>query len=196
MPNSVWGRIRIPVRLTALAVVVILSGPPAGWAEVQPPVSASNPGGSWIDTLLEPLSDLSHWISRLFSRDEVLVTDEIKRFKTTLDHDVTPLDGLVRQAGFTLAAFSVGASLESPINLSLSFRRRLSEPEKTVLMAKITDAAKPTGTVERSIVMILLNAAESSYVVRNDGYRLSQVGIELDTVPKVTLTMTPVSLWP
>jgi hypothetical protein len=184
-------------RVLVLTVVAILCWSPAGWADATPPVpAASVPASSWIDTLLAPLDDLSRWVSGLFSRDERFVTDEIQQFKHVVDSDLSPFDALVRQAGFTIASVSVGARVEPQINLVLAYQRRLSEREKAALMTKITDPANAVGTVERSIIMTLLNAAESAYVVRNDSFRLSEVGIELTTSPRVTFTMAPVSHWP
>ncbi len=188
-----WNRAGMPI---VLALAAALAGPSAGWADATPPAAAPAGNGSWFGTLPTPFSDLSQWVSGLFPHDERLVTDEIEQFKHTVDSDLSAFDTLVQQAGFTLASVSVGARLDPQISLSLTFRRRLSEPEKAALMTKITDPSGSTDTVQRSIIMILLNTAESAYAVRNDGFRLSQVGIELDTVPKVTLTMTPVSHWP
>ncbi len=205
-PNSVtssglrglWNQAAVWMRPLLLAVALILSGTASGRTDsppLQPPTTAAD-GGSWIDAILAPLGDLSRWVSGLFSHDERLVTDEIERFKHSVDTDLSGFDALVREAGFTLASVSVGARLEPQISVSMTFRRRLGEPEKTALMTKITDPAGGVDTVQRSVIMILLNAAESTYAVRNDGFRLSQVTIDLDTIPKVTLTMTPFSHWP
>ncbi len=207
MPNSVrpypavpgglpakvaWSRAGILTRMMVLAMMALLSGPPAGRAETTPPA----PAESWFDSLLAPLNDLSRWVSGLFSHDEHFVADEIEQFKHVVDNDLTPFDGLVRQAGFRLASVSVGARLEPQIGLTMTFQRRLSESDKAALMATITDPKSAVGTVERSIIMTLLNASESAYVVRSDKFELSQVTIDLETVPKVTLTMAPVSHWP
>ena len=204
-PNSVtssglrgsWNRAAVWMRPLLLAVVLVLSGTTPGRTESTPlqPPTATN-GNSWIDAILAPFGDLSRWVSGLFSHDERLVTDEIERFKRSVDSDLSSFEALVREAGFALASVSVGARLEPQISLSMTFRRHLGEPEKTALMAKITDPAGGVDTVQRSVIMILLNAAESTYAVRNDGFRLSQVTIDLDTIPKVTLTMTPFSHWP
>jgi len=180
-------------RATVVALVAVLSGLPAGTgAETTPPA----PARGWADTLLAPFDDLSHWISGLFSHEDGLVADEIGQFKHTVDSDLSAFEALVRQAGFTLASVSVGARLEPQLSVTMAFERRLSEREKAALMTRITDPAHAVGTVERSIIMTLLNAAESAYAVRNDGFRLSQVSIDLDTLPKVTMTMAPVSHWP
>ena len=152
--------------------------------------AADDAAASWSDTLLSPLVSLSAWVSRQFSHEERFIVDEIAAFKRAVDTDLSAFDTLVEQAGFHVESISVGASLIPRISLSLVFVRRLSEPEKTALMARVTDTAKPVGTIQRSIIMTLLNAAESVYALRSDGYRLSGVDIDVDLIPDVTFIMS------
>ena len=147
--------------------------------------------GGWGETLLEPFAVVTHWVGNLFSHEERFVADEIADFKHKVDSDLSSFDALVRQAGFTIASVSVGASLVPEVSLSLEVQRRLSETEKAALLAKITDPASGIGTVERSVIMTLLNAAESGYAIRGDGFRLSGVDIDLDIIPNVTFIMAP-----
>ena len=183
-PLTATARLAIPVMAVLLAMTA-----PARADEPTAPGSATS-SRDWVDTLLEPFEVLSHWLSGLFSHEERFVVDEVERFKRSVDSDLSAFDALVRQAGFRITAVSVGAGLVPQVSLSMEFLRRLSEPEKTALMARITDASRPVGTIERSIVMTLLNAAESVYAVRNDGFRLSGVDIDVDVIPNVTFVMS------
>ncbi|MEI8394359.1 MAG: hypothetical protein WCF85_06455 [Rhodospirillaceae bacterium] len=173
----------------AFAVVVVLG------LTAAPSADAAGPGttggeDSWLSTLLEPLENLSHWVTGLFRHEDRFVPEEIERFKRTVDTDLTGFDALVRQAGFRVGTISVAANLIPRVGLSLEFVRRLSESEKAALMAKITDSAGGVGIVERSVIMTLLNAADSGYAVRSDGFRLTGVEIDLDVVPDVTFLMS------
>jgi len=173
------------VRMAALAAALLLACPAPGRAEAP----AADAPWSWVTALLEPIEALSHWVTGLFSHEERFVADEIQRFKRTVDTDLSSFDALVRQSGFRISSISVGAGLVPEVSLSMEFLRRLSEPEKTALMARVTDASGVVGTIERSIVMTLLNAAESVYAVRGDGYRLTGVDIDVDVIPNVTFVM-------
>jgi hypothetical protein len=182
---------RTGATLSALALALLLAGLP-GPDGVQAATTASGAEegqGGWVDTLAEPFETLSHWLSRQFSREERFIADEIEAFKHAVDTDLSAFDALVGQAGFRIASISVGSSLVPRVGLSLTFVRRLSEPEKAALMTRLTDAAQPVGTIQRSIIMTLLNAAESVYAMRGDGYRLTGVDIEVDAVPDVTFIM-------
>ena len=112
--------------------VVILAAMPARCE------SAAEPERSWVSALLEPLENLSHWVSSFFVHDERFVTEEVVRFKQMVDSDLRPFETLVQQAGFRISAISVGAELTPQIALTLDFVHRPSEPEKTTLMARIT----------------------------------------------------------
>ncbi len=178
-----------PRTVMAFAVVVVLG------LTAAPSADAAGPGttggeDSWLSTLLEPLENLSHWVTGLFRHEDRFVPEEIERFKRTVDTDLTGFDALVRQAGFRVGTISVAANLIPRVGLSLEFVRRLSESEKAALMAKITDSAGGVGIVERSVIMTLLNAADSGYAVRSDGFRLTGVEIDLDVVPDVTFLMS------
>jgi hypothetical protein len=189
--------LRIPELRLVLALVAALSWSSLARADEsagRAPAAeapAAEADADWIDGLLQPFQALSHWVSGLFSHEERFVADEIAQFKRRVDSDLAAFDALVRQAGFTIGSISVGASVVPDISLNLEFQRRLSEPEKTALMAKINNPAAGIGTVERSVIMTLLNAAESVYAVRGDGYRLSEVDIDLDVIPYVTFVMAP-----
>ena len=190
MPKTV-----LPNRIPALALVVLLSGAASAHADATAPAGAPRPAPvesswSWTGTVLWPLQSLSHWVGGLISREEKAVVDEVDQFKHSIDTDLSAFEALVRQAGFRVASISVGASLVPKIGLALAFEHRLSEPEKAALMAKITDASGVVGTIQRSIIMTLLNAAESVYAARSDGYRLSEVDIDVDIVPNATFVLT------
>ncbi len=192
MPND--GSNRASGSAAVLFWVLLAMAPPLAapaHADAKPEAPPEAAGGGWGETLLEPFSVVSHWVANLFSHEERFVTDEIADFKHKVDKDLSSFDALVQQAGFTIDSVSVGASLLPEVSLSLEFQRRLSEAEKATLLAKITDPASGIGTVERSVIMTLLNAAESGYAIRGDGYRLSGVDIDLDIIPKVTFVMSP-----
>ena len=154
---------------------------------VPPPAESS---WGWTATALWPLESLTRWVGGLVSREEKAAIDEVDQFKHSIDTDLTTFEALVRQAGFRLASISVGASLVPKIGLALAFERRLSEPEKAALMARITDTSGVVGTIQRSIIMTLLNAAESVYAVRSDGYKLSEVDVDVGIVPNATFVLT------
>ena len=171
-----------------LAAGLLLAAGPAGAADAP----AANGGGSWswIGSLLEPLESLSHWVAGLFAREDRFVANEVERFRRSIDGDLGPFDALVRQAGYRIASISVDADAASEVGLAFEFVRRLSEAEKAALMGRITGGSGMVGTIERSIIMTLLNAAESVYAVRGDGYRLTEVDIDVDVVPNVTFIMS------
>jgi hypothetical protein len=171
-----------------LVLTLLLSGLPAA-GDARAAGTADEGSGGWVDSLAEPFESLSHWLSRQFSREERFIADEIEAFKRAVDTDLSAFDALVGQAGFRIASISVGSSLVPRVGLSLAFVRRLSEPEKAALMTRLTDGGQPVGTIQRSIIMTLLNAAESVYAMRGDGYRLTGVDIEVDAVPDVTFIM-------
>ncbi len=190
MPKTV-----LPNRIPALALAVLLSAAAVARADAPAPVAApvaapAESSWSWVATTLWPFESLSRWVGGLLSHEEKAVVDEVDRFKHSIDTDLSSFEALVKQAGFRVASVSVGASLVPKIGLALAFERRLSEPEKAALMAKITDVSGVVGTIQRSIIMTLLNAAESVYAVRSDGYRLSEVDIDVDIVPNATFVLT------
>ena len=186
MPKTV-----LPNRIPALVLAVLLSATAIARADVATPAAApAETAWSWTATAFWPFESLSHWVGGLISREEKAVVDEVDQFKHSIDTDLSAFEALVRQAGFRVASVSVGASLVPKIGLALAFERRLSEPEKAALMAKITDASGVVGTIQRSIIMTLLNAAESVYAVRRDGYRLAEVDIDVDIVPNATFVLT------
>ena len=190
MPKTV-----LPNRIPALALAVLLSGVAIARADALAPVGVpatapAESSWSWAATALWPFQSLSHWVGGLISHEERAVVDEVDQFKRSIDTDLSSFETLVRQAGFRIASISVGANLLPKIGLALAFERRLSEPEKAALMAKITDASGVVGTIQRGIIMTLLNAAESVYAVRSDGYRLSEVDIDVDIVPNATFVLT------
>jgi len=187
MPKTV-----LPNRTPALALAVLLSAAAVAHAAdtTAPAAAPAESSWSWTATALWPFESLSHWVGGLISHEEKAVVDEVDQFKHIIDTDLSTFEALVRQAGFRVASVSVGASLVPKIGLALAFERRLSEPEKAALMAKITDASGVVGTIQRSIIMTLLNAAESVYAVRNDGYRLSEVDIDVGIVPNATFVLT------
>ena len=182
-------KIILPTRIPALVLALLLAGAASARADVPAGAPAAS-SWSWMETALWPFESVGHWVGGLFSREERAVVDDIDQFKHAIDTDLSAFEALVRQAGFRIASVSVGASLVPKIGLALAFERRLSEPEKAALMARITDASGTVGTLERSIIMTLLNAAESTYAVRSDGYRLAEVDIDVDIVPNATLVLT------
>jgi hypothetical protein len=155
-----------------------------------PAAPAAGSSWSWTATALWPFESLSHWVGGLVYREEKAAIDEVEQFKHGIDTDLSSFEALVKQAGFRVASISVGASLVPKIGLTLAFERRLSEPEKAALMAKITDTSGVVGTIQRSIIMTLLNAAESVYATRADGFRLAEVDIDVDIVPNATFVLT------
>ncbi len=185
MPKS-----SLPNPLPVLALAALLAVPAAARADGAAPAAPAASSWSWTATALWPLESLSHWVGGLVSREERAVVDEVDQFKHSIDTDLSSFEALVRQAGFRVASISVGASLIPKIGIALAFERRLSEPEKAALMAKITDTSGVIGTIQRSIIMTLLNAAESVYAVRSDGYRLAEVDIDVDIVPNATFVLT------
>ena len=182
MPKTV-----LPSRIPALALAMLLSGAAVAHADAP---AATESSWSWVSAALSPFTSLSHWVGGLISSEEKAVGDEVDQFKHSIDTDLTTFEALVRQAGFRLASISVGASLVPKIGLTLAFERRLSEPEKAALMARITDTSGVVGTIQRSIIMTLLNAAESVYAVRSDGYKLSEVDVDVGIVPNATFVLT------
>ena len=190
MPKTV-----LPNRIPALALAVLLSGAAVARADTGTAIAVPAPtpaesSWSWTATALWPLESLTRWAGGLVSREEKAAIDEVDQFKHSIDTDLTVFEALVRQAGFRLASISVGASLVPKIGLTLTFERRLSEPEKAALMARITDTSGVVGTIQRSIIMTLLNAAESVYAVRSDGYKLSEVDVDVGIVPNATFVLT------
>lgn len=186
MPISASSAVR------ALAVAGLLLAAPAPGRAADPAASPPAAAGSWgwAGALLEPLDALSRWVDGLFIREERFVADEIGRFKHVVDTDLSTFDSLVKQAGFRLSEIRIGAGLVPRIALAMEFERRPSESEKAALLARVTDASGLVGTIERSVIMTLLNAADSAYAVRADGYRLSGVDIDVDVVPNVTFVMS------
>ena len=180
----------MPNCLPVLAMLLVLGLMPAARAASAAPSSTDTNDSSRLAALLEPLDTLSQWITRLFPHDERFVVEEIEQFKHMVDTDLTAFDGLVHQAGFRIARVSVGADMVPRVRLAMDFVRRPSEPEKGALMARITDPAGSVGTIERSIVMTLLNAAESGYAARSDGYRLTGVNIDVEVIPNVTFVLS------
>ena len=184
-----------PTRIPALVLAVLISGLILGAPVVRAETSTtlatlSETSWSWMTAALWPFESLSHWVGGLISREEGAAVDEADKFKHNIDTDLSSFEALTRQAGFRLVSVSVGASLAPKIGLALAFERRLSEPEKAALMARITDTSGVVGTIQRSIIMTLLNAAESVYAVRNDGYRLSEVDIDVGLMPNATFILT------
>ncbi len=176
----------LPSRLLAMVLAVTLYCAPVALAAAE----SKEATWSWTNALLEPFVSLSHWVTGLFSSGEGFFANEIEQFKHTVDSDLSDFDDLVRQAGFQIGSISVVASLIPHIIMSMELVRWLSEAEKTALKAKITGTASTLGTIQRSIIITLLNAVESTYMIRNDGYRLTGVDIDIDLMPEVTFIMS------
>jgi hypothetical protein len=177
------------LRVVLTGLVLLTAMPGEGRAQVSGAQVAGDGAWRWIQALIEPFAAVTDWMAGVLTPDQRLVNREIERFKATIDRDLGPFDQLVRAAGYRVGSVSLGASLTPRILLSMNFIRRLPQTEKAALLARISDGSGTVGTVERSVVMILLNAADSVYAVRGDGYRLGAVEIEVGVVPEVTFIL-------
>ena len=89
---------------------------------------------------------------------------------------------LIDAAGWKLSQVSMGTGLLPEISLSVDFVRQLNAGERAALDAKLAQA----GRIENGVVEILLDAAQSPFATRTDGFRLSGLEIEVGVLPKVT----------
>ena len=163
------------VTMAAVGLAALALWPAAAGAQ-------ERPAGGWYDTMLWPLDAARGWDSALVGAERKLAEEELLRFRDGVENDLSELAGLIDAAGWKLSQVSMGTGLLPEISLSVDFVRQLNAGERAAPDAKLAQA----GRIENGVVEILLDAAQSPFATRTDGFRLSGLEIEVGVLPEVT----------
>ena len=187
-------RVLSPAALAAILWVAAAGGvaaqSPAAPTATQTVATPGVPG--WIAVLWQPVADWSAWAVGWLGAEERIAADDLHRFVRRLAEDSDAIDSLISDAGFSVNAVSVGVGLVPEIALDLDFERRLTPEERAALLARVDAAAGVGGILERSLVDLMLAAADSEYAAERDsGYGLTGLEIDVDLIPRATLVLGP-----
>ncbi|WP_029009934.1 hypothetical protein [Azospirillum halopraeferens] len=177
------------LRPPALAAALWLAA--AGTASAQP---AAAPSGlpDWIAALWQPVATWTAAAVGWVGAEEHIAIDDLHRFARRIAEEPEALEALVGEAGFSVNTISVGLSPLPDITLDLDFERRLTAQERADLIARTAMEGGAFGLLERSLLDLLLAAADSEHAVERDsGYALTGVEIDVDLIPRATMILSP-----
>lgn len=117
--------------------------------------------------------------SNLIWRAEAEVAEEITKVSGALRSDFRRFEQLISRTGFRVSDVSVSAGLIPEIELNLEIAEPISDSDKAALRAELANMPTLSGKIERSIILLLLDADQASERFRPAGYRLSGVSMRL-----------------
>lgn len=150
------------------------------------------PDGGWFGAILQPFYAAGTWITGWFASQEKAVASELGSFATSIQQDVSALEALVEDTGFTLDEIHLGIGLIPEISLTLGFDHQLGDAERAALLARVNAEGGAYGVIERALVDAMLAAADSNYAAgKIDGYRLEAIEVDVDLIPRVAMVIVP-----
>ena len=118
---------------------------------------------------------------------EAEIAAEKTKFANKLKSELAVFSKDVSRAGFAITTISISPDIIPKISLTLEVREPVSEASEAELRAEFQDKEK-LGAIERIILLGLLDLDEAAAELKVDGYRFSEVELELVAIfPEVTL---------
>lgn len=162
--------------------------PPAAQSWTQAAVSAVEQPfiavGSWVGS----------WFGGWLGAAESVLTKEKRAFAETLKSDLARFQRLVGEAGFSVSEIRVAGGLDPEISLTLEVKRIASDEEEEAIRRRIADdvdGAGLIGTIERALLLALLDIDEAAESFRPDGYALASVEVDVGLFPSFAYLFTP-----
>ena len=177
---------RAATAASLLILLAALSGPASNPARADTGQSATI-----LEQIRYPFQAARRYVIDLFAREEKAVEADIAGFVDMVRTDASAFALLVRDSGYELSEIDVGAELIPSISLIFSFVRPITAEERAALDKKLDRLTGVEGAVQRAIILGLLEATETVYDVRADGFELSQVQVDAGLIPGFTFIFTP-----
>ena len=118
---------------------------------------------------------------------EAEIAAEKTKFANKLKDDLAVFSKDVSRTGFAVTVVGISPDIIPKISLTLEVREPLSEADEAELRTEFENDEK-LGVVERTILLGLLDLDETAADLKADGYRFSEVELELVAIfPEVTL---------
>ena len=118
---------------------------------------------------------------------EAEIAAEKTKFANKLKDDLAVFSKDVSRTGFAVTVVGISPDIIPKISLTLEVREPLSEADEAELRTEFENDEK-LGVVERTILLGLLDLDEVAAELKADGYRFSEVELELVAIfPEVTL---------
>ena len=118
---------------------------------------------------------------------EAEIAAEKTKFANKLKDDLVVFSKDVNRTGFAITTISISPDIIPKISLTLEVREPVSEAVEAELRTEFENKEK-FGVVERTILLGLLDLDETAADLKVDGYRFSDVELELVAIfPEVTL---------
>ena len=118
---------------------------------------------------------------------EAEIAAEKTKFANKLKSELAVFSKDVSRTGFTVTVVGISPDIIPKISLTLEVREPLSEAAEAELRTEFENDEK-LGVVERTILLGLLDLDETAADLKADGYRFSEVELELVAIfPEVTL---------
>ena len=118
---------------------------------------------------------------------EAEIAAEKTKFANKLKDDLAVFSKDVSRTGFAVTVVGISPDIIPKIILTLEVREPLSEAAEAELRTEFENDEK-LGVVERTILLGLLDLDETAADLKADGYRFSEVELELVAIfPEVTL---------
>lgn len=165
-------------------------------AEAPAPAAPDAPAAptDWLTSLWQPFQNAASWIAGWMVAEEKAITDEVASFTKGLEDDLSALEQLVEDCGFSLDEIHIGVGPLPEVSLSLGYARHLEDAEREALLARVRAEDGAYGVIERALVDVMLAAGDSNYAAgKVDGYRLESLEVDVDLIPKVALVIVPAS---
>lgn len=140
--------------------------------------------GSWLGS----------WFGGWLGEAESALASEKQVFAETLKSDLARFQRLVGEAGFSVSEVRVSGGFDPEISLTLEVRRIASDEEEETIRRRIADdvdGAGLIGTIERALLLALLDIDEAAEAFRPDGYALSSVEVDVGLFPSFAYLFTP-----
>lgn len=169
-----------------------------------PPPAPPSAAQSWTQTAVnaveQPFIAVGSWLGSWFGgwlgAAESAITSEKQAFANTLKNDLARFQRLVGEAGFSVAEIRVAGGLDPEISLTLEVKRIASDEEEEAIRRRIADdvdGAGLIGTIERGLLLALLDIDEAAESFRPDGYALASVEVDVGLFPSFAYLFTPAS---
>ena len=178
-------------RIVSLAGLLALSAGPANAQDI-------TAAGSWldwgsrmvhetIDTLAYPFQEAWTKAWDVIGKTDADVAAEKLKFTNKLKTELAAFSKDVSRTGFELSTISISTDIVPKIALNLSTLESVDEATEAKLRMEFQDQQK-YGTIERTILLGLLDLDETAAGLKVEGYKFSDVDIELVAIfPEVTL---------
>jgi len=179
-------------RTVAFVGLLALSAVPASAQDTAAEGSWMNWGSRMVyvslDTLAYPFQQAWTMVWDAIGKTEADVAAEKVKFATKLKTELEAFSKDVSRTGYDVSIISISPDIIPKIALTLEVRKPLDETAEAKLRSEFQDPEKKYGAIERTILLGLLDLDETAADLKVDGYRFSEVELELVAIfPEVTL---------